>query len=76
MSMKGLKFDYIYGFQEGYAHVTLNGKWNHIDTECNLVSKKWWDWCWLFQKGLAKVELEGKGKNYIDTNGNLKGEWL
>lgn len=69
--------DWCGDFQEGYARFKLNGKYNHIDTEGNLLSpNQWWDYCCWFQKGCAKVELDEKGINYIDTNGNLKGEWV
>lgn len=41
--MKGLKLDYIDDFNEGFAKVALNGKYNHIDTNGNLLYNQWWD---------------------------------
>ena len=71
-------FDYVaYDFYDGYAEVKLNGKWNWIDKDGNLLWKgeKWFDEVGTFNEGYAKVNLNGKW-NFIDKDGNLiwKGE--
>lgn len=71
--MKGLRLNDIYGFQEGYAKVVLNGEWNFIDQKCNLISDQWWDWCWDFNEGCACVRCNGIW-NHIDENGNIISE--
>ena len=49
----------------------LNGKWNLIGTNGNLLSQQWFDNIYSFNKnGLAQVELNRKW-NLIDKNGNL-----
>lgn len=72
--MKGLKFDYICEFNEGYAWVYIDGKYNHIDMNGDLISDQWWDNCYDFNNGYAKVWLKGKGCNHINTNGKLLSE--
>ena len=58
-------------FFEGFARVKLNGKWNYINANGELLSpSQWLDWCHNFKEGLAKVILNGKC-NYINTNGEL-----
>ena len=63
--------DYIGDFENGFAIVVLNKKYNLIDTNCNLLSKQWFDYIDNFNEyGFAKVMLNKKC-NLIDTNGNL-----
>ena len=63
-------------FEYGYALVKMNGKWNFVDREGNLLSDQWFDKVELgndnecFHKGYADVELDGK-RYKIDTEGNL-----
>lgn len=65
-----LEFDWVGDFREGFAPVQLNGKWNFINKEGQLVSKQWFDNERDFIDGFAAVKLNGKwGK--IDTEGNL-----
>ena len=71
-------FDYCYDSIEGFAVAELNGKWNFIDTEGNLLSpNQWFDECGDFDNGFAKVYLNEKW-NFIDTEGNLlsKNQWF
>lgn len=63
-------FDYVAGFKEGLTWVELNGKYNFIDTEGNLLSNQWFDMVDDFAEGFAQVKLNGKWY-YIDTNGNI-----
>lgn len=64
-------FDGIGSFVNGFAIVKLNNKSNFINTECQLLSKQWFDSTSNFYKsGVAFVELDGK-KYFIDTKGNL-----
>ena len=75
-------FDHVGNFSEGYARVKLNGKWNFIDKDGNLLWKgdEWFDYVGLFlSEGYAEVKLDEKGWNLIDKDGNLlwKGdEWF
>ena len=63
--------DYIGDFENGIAGVELNDKCNLIDTNCNLLSKQWFDCIYNFNKnGIAIVELNDK-YNLIDVNGKL-----
>ena len=63
-------FDWIDEFDNGVAHVGLNGKANLINTEGKLLLDQWFDWIDEFDNGVAKVKLNGK-RNFIDTKGNL-----
>ena len=64
-------FDYISDFVNGLAIVELNDKWNFIDTNCNFLSKQWFDCVYNFDKnGFARVRLNNK-YNLIDVNGKL-----
>ena len=63
-------FDYISDFVNGIAKVSLNDKWNFIDTNGNLLSKQWFDYISSFKNSFAKVRLNGK-YNLIDKNGKL-----
>ena len=63
-------FDYCCEFHEGFSAVKLNGKWNFIDTDGELLSKQWFDSCWDFCEKFAKVRLNGNW-NFINTDGKL-----
>ena len=64
-------FDDIDTFDNGFAMVTLNGKYNFINQNGQLVSpNQWFDDCWNFSEGFAKVKLNGK-YNFINTHGEL-----
>ena len=63
-------FDNVWGFNEGFAKVFLNGKWNYINTEGQLLSKQWFDAAGNFNKGFVVVRLNGKRYN-LDKEGNL-----
>ena len=66
-----MKYDYVGKFFNGYARVKLNGKWNFIDVQGNLVSpNQWFDWFGNFSNGYAKVILNNKW-NLVDTQGKL-----
>ena len=63
-------FKEIGDFNDGYARVNLNRKWNFINRNNKLLSDTWYDWVGHFYNGYAKVRLDGK-YNLIDTNGKL-----
>ena len=65
-----LKFDWMWNFNEGFAIVKLNYKYNFINTEGRILSKQWFDAMEGFNDGFAKVKLNGQ-YNFIDTNGQL-----
>ena len=71
-----LKFDWIEDFREGFASVQLNGKWNFINHEGQLLSQQWFDWVHNFNEGFATVQLNGKW-NFINTEGQfLSPQWF
>ena len=61
-------FKEIGDFNDGYARVNLNNKWNFINRTNKLLSDTWYDWVGRFYNVYAKVRLVGK-YNLIDTNG-------
>lgn len=63
-------FDYIGDFYEGFACVQLNGKWNLINQEAQLISNQWFDSVFDFNNGFAVIELNGK-YNFIDQEAQL-----
>ena len=69
-------FDLCYDFQEGFAAVVLNNKWNFIDRNGNILSDKWFEDCDDFQEGFARVILNHKW-NFIDHEGKyLSDTWF
>ena len=67
------RFDEAWSFFGGFAAVKLNGKWNFINTEGEILSKRWFDDTWRFSEGFAVVELDGK-RNFINTKGEILSE--
>ena len=63
-------FNYCGDFCEGFAMVKLNGKYNYINANNQLISKTWFDYGGYFRKGFACVELYGK-YNFINVNGQI-----
>ena len=63
-------FDRIGSFKEGFACVKLNGEYNFINTNGQLISNTWFDSCTEFYDGFACVYLNGKYK-LINTNGQI-----
>ena len=71
-----LKFDWVDGFNDGFAAVKLNGKYNFIDIEGQFLSYQWFDNVWVFNDGFAVVKLDGKA-NFINTEGQiLSTQWF
>ena len=69
-------FDGIGNFNDGFAIVELNGKYNFINTRGELLCNQWFDSCGYFYDGFAIVELYGKW-NFINTRGELlSNEWF
>ena len=65
------RFDWCGQFKNGIAKVKLNGKYNFIDFNGNLLfPNTWFDWCSEFHNGVAEVELD-RMYNRINTNGEL-----
>ena len=63
-------FKEIGDFNDGYAKVELNGKFNFINRNNKLLSDTWFDYVDHFYDGYAKVELNGKF-NFINRNNKL-----
>ena len=63
-------FKEIGDFNDGYAKVTLNNKWNFINRNNKLLSDTWYDTVYDFSNGYAIVLLRHK-YNFIDKNGKL-----
>ena len=63
-------FKEIGDFNDGYANVNLNYKWNFINRNNKLLSDTWFDWVSNFSNGYARVKLDGKW-NLLNTNGRL-----
>ena len=71
-----LKFDQVDEFNDGFAAVKLNGKWNFINTNGQFLSQQWFDSVWSFNDGFAVVKLNGKA-NFINTEGQiLSTQWF
>ena len=70
-------FDNIDDFENGFALVELNNKWNFIDTNGNLLSQQWFDGVSDFNEyGISIVNLNKKW-NLIDKNGNfISQQWF
>ena len=69
-------FDRCDEFHEGFASVKLNGKYNYINSDCKLLSDKWFNGCGIFHEGFTAVKMNGKW-NFIDRNGNiLSDKWF
>ncbi len=58
--------------EDGCTEVVLDGKYNFIDKDGNLLWKgeKWFDDVGFFRDGYIGVELDGK-HNFIDKDGDL-----
>ena len=63
-------FEFVGDFNDGYAKVTLNNKWNFINTNNKLLSDTWYDTVYDFSNGYAMVCLNGKW-NFINTDGKI-----
>ena len=63
-------FKEIGEFNDGYAKVNLNNKWNFINRNNKLLSDTWFDFARYFSNGCAGIRLGGKF-NFIDTYGML-----
>ena len=68
-----LKFDWIEDFREGFASVQLNGKWNFINHEGQLLFQQWLDSVGTFNEGFARVNLNYR-HNFINIEGKLLSE--
>ena len=65
-------FSQIDDFDEGFAEVELNGKYNYLTTDRMLLSPdQWFDWVGTFYDGFARVELNNSKYNFITTDGRL-----
>ena len=69
-------FDDVYDFDEGFAIVELNDKYNFIDRDNKLLSNQWFDDVHYFKQGLARVVLNNK-YNLININDKLlSNQWF
>ena len=63
-------FEFVGDFNDGYAKVNLNNKWNFINRNNKLLSDTWFKYVGYFYDDYAKVKLNNKW-NFVDTNGKL-----
>ena len=63
-------FELVGDFNDGYAMVKLNRKWNFINRNNKLLSDTWFDWVEFFYNGYAQVRLNNKW-NLIKQNGKV-----
>ena len=69
-------FDYGEDFENGFAIVGMNHKYNFITTDGKILSDTWFDDCYSFENGFARVKLNGKW-NILATDGKfLSDTWL
>ena len=62
------EFDYVDGFNEGFARVQKDGKWGYINTKGEQIVECKFDNAWSFNEGFARVQKDGKW-GYINTKG-------
>ena len=67
-------FDSVGYFDNGFARVILNNKWNFINKNRELISDEWFYNVGSFYEGFAAVKIEGKGWNFINQNGEYISE--
>ena len=68
------KYQKAYGFNDGFASVQINGKWNYIDIQGNYLNENtWYDDACSFSEGCARVKKDGL-YNFINKNGELISE--
>ena len=53
-------FEFVGGFNDGYAKVNLNRKWNFINRNNKLLSDTWFDWVDFFYNGYARAKVGDK----------------
>jgi hypothetical protein len=69
-------FDSVEDFRNEFAIVRLNGKYNFINTDGEIISDKWFESVENFNNGWAKVQLNKKW-NLINTDGKIaSNEWF
>ena len=68
-------FEFVGDFNDGYAKVTLNNKWNFINRNNKLLSDTWYDTVYDFSDGYAMVNLNGKWNFINKTNKLLSDTW-
>lgn len=73
----------VYPFNSGYGHVSryINNtepkddysekEFNFIDVDGNYLSENWFKRADGFKNGIATVEIDSNGENFIDTKGNI-----
>lgn len=60
MKLLEVKYDYVLKFNEGFAPVKKDNKWNYIDFRGHLLFNEWFDDIEAFNQGLAYVKKDGK----------------
>ena len=69
-------FDYVGDFNNGFAKIKLNGKWNFINQKGKLLSDQWLDNVGNFKEGFGWVKLNNKF-NFINQEGRfLSSQWF
>jgi len=83
--ISGAVWDGTYGFQNGYAFVRRDGKWNRIDMQGNITSQEWWDDvvtrrsytnCNVVQSANEKVYFDAEGNTFAYFKGDGEAYWL
>ena len=70
-------FDKIWSFNDGFAKVKLNKKYNFINEDNEFLSDKWFDDADNFNDGFAIVYIENKGWNFINKYGKyISDKWF
>ena len=69
-------FDNVGSFNDGYAQVELNYKYNLINTNGEFISDQWFDNADDFNDGYARVSFNSK-YNFINTKGEfISDQWF
>ena len=76
-----ITFDYIGDFHEGFAIVRVKDKYNFINEEMKVLSRRpfrrWFDHVGSFSEGFAWVYSRGEGWNFINKEGKiLSNQWF
>ena len=64
-------FDYVGETLDGWSRVSLNDKWNFINSERQLLSDIWFNYVFSFKDGFATVKNKNDEWNFVSTKGEL-----
>ncbi len=71
------RFSRTFGFYQGYATVTVDGRWFHIQADGNRSYEKDWAWCGNFQNNRCSVRDHNGDYYHINLDGSIvpNGPW-